>query len=67
MSRREALWRRWGSLLLALAAFAITAATLFARGGIGLSDNGDFYRVMTASSLAPERTWASRPPSREAT
>ena len=51
MSRREALWRRWGSLLLALAAFAITAATLFARGGIGLSDNGDFYRVMTASSL----------------
>ena len=51
MSRRETLWRRWGSLLLALAAFAITAATLFAGDGIGLSDNGDFYRVMTASSL----------------
>ena len=51
MSRREALWRRWGSLLLTLAAFATTAATLFAGDGIGLSDNGDFYRVMTASSL----------------
>ena len=44
-------WRRRGSLWLALAAFLIIVLTLFAGGEIGLSDNGDFYRVMTASSL----------------
>ena len=51
MSRAEALWRRWGSLLLALAALLAVTLTLFAGEEIGLSDNGDFYRVMTASSL----------------
>ena len=44
-------WRRRGHLWLALAAFLLVVLTLFAGGEIGLSDNGDFYRVMTASSL----------------
>lgn len=44
-------WQRRGHLWLALAAFGIILLTLFAGGEIGLSDNGDFYRVMTASSL----------------
>ncbi len=47
----ETRWKRWSPLGLALAAFCIILLTLFAGGEIGLSDNGDFYRVMTASSL----------------
>ena len=49
--RFEDGWRRWSPLGLALAAFLIILLTLFAGEEIGLSDNGDFYRVMTASSL----------------
>jgi len=48
----EKLYRRWGAAALALAAAVVMGLTLFAGGGAGLSNNGDFVRVMNASSLS---------------
>ncbi len=52
LSRLRQLYRKYGAAALALLAALIMALTLFSGGGAGLSNNGDFGRVMNASSLA---------------
>lgn len=47
---KELYWRRCGLLYGALT-LALVLCTLFAGDDVGLSDNGDFGRVMAASSL----------------
>ncbi|HPE16878.1 MAG TPA: hypothetical protein PK597_07980, partial [Oscillospiraceae bacterium] len=49
-----ALYRRAGHLFFGAAALALILCVLFGGREIGLSDNGDFARVMAASSLAGE-------------
>ena len=51
-NRLERGYRRHCGLLLGALALILVAATLFTHPGIGLSNNGDFVRVMSASSLS---------------
>lgn len=48
----EERYRRHNPWVLALLALAVISLTLFSGGGVGLSDNGDYGRVMTTNSLA---------------
>ena len=48
----ERLYRRWCGPLFGLLALVLILWTLFAGDGIGLSNNGDFGRVMRAASLS---------------
>ncbi len=48
----ERLYRKWCGPLFGLLALALILWTLFAGDGIGLSNNGDFGRVMRAASLS---------------
>ncbi len=50
-SRLETGYRKYCGLLFGALALIIVACVLFAGDGIGLSNNGDFGRVMAASSL----------------
>lgn len=45
-------YRRWNGLLFGALALAIVLCVLFAGEEVGLSNNGDFGRVMRASSLS---------------
>ena len=61
--RLEELYRKWCGPLFGVLALVIILCVLFAGDGIGLSNNGDFVRVMNASSLAfgariPSHTYA---------
>ena len=61
--RLEGLYRKWCGLLFGALALVITLCVLLAGDGIGLSNNGDFVRVMNASSLSygarvPSHTYA---------
>ena len=49
--RIEKLYTRWGAMLLAALSFAVMLCTLYAGEMIGLSNNGDFYRVIHANHL----------------
>ena len=49
--RIEKLYTRWGAVLLSALAFAVMLCTLYAGEMIGLSNNGDFYRVIHANHL----------------
>ena len=49
--RAAQFYDRFGPLLLAALAAVIMALVLFAGGGAGLSNNGDFGRVMSTNSL----------------
>lgn len=56
-------YRRWNGLIFGLLALAIVLCVLFAGEEIGLSNNGDFSRVMGACSLSygeriPSHTYA---------
>ena len=51
MEKAKHLYDRFGHLLLGLLAFILIAFTLFGADEIGLSDNGDFSRVIRASSI----------------
>lgn len=61
---RGILWyRKWSGLLFGLAALVVVLMVLFAGDDVGLSNNGDFNRVINASSLsygerAPNFTYA---------
>lgn len=62
--RLEELYRRWSGPLSGILALGIILCVLFAGDGIGLSNNGDFARVMRASSLSfgprlPAHTYAN--------
>lgn len=48
----SALYKKTGHLLLGAAALALILCVLFCGDNIGLSDNGDFARVLAASSLS---------------
>lgn len=52
------LYDRWGALVLALLALVLMCWTLFGAGGAGLSDNGDFGRILRTNSMeyAGEKT-----------
>lgn len=50
--RLRAGWRRWNAAGFGALALVIVLLTLFAGETIGLSNNGDFARVMGASSLS---------------
>ena len=61
--RLEGLYRKWCGPLFGVLALGITLWVLFAGDGIGLSNNGDFVRVMNACSLSygervPAHTYA---------
>lgn len=61
--RLEELYRKWCGPLFGVLALGIILCVLFAGDGIGLSNNGDFARVMNASSLfygerIPSHTYA---------
>lgn len=45
-------YRRWCGLLFGAAALLLTLWVLFAGSDVGLSNSGDFHRVMRASSLS---------------
>ena len=49
--RASQFYERFGPFLLAALAAVIMALVLFAGGGAGLSNNGDFGRVMSTNSL----------------
>ena len=56
-------YRRWNGLIFGLLALAVVLWVLLAGDGVGLSNNGDFSRVMGASSLSygeriPSHTYA---------
>ena len=62
-SALEKLYRRWCGPLFGALALVITLLVLFGGGEIGLSNNGDFARVMRAASLSygarvPSHTYA---------
>jgi len=59
MEEKTCLYRRWGDLLFALLALVIILTVLFWGSSVGLSNNGDFGRVMNASSLMRTETRAS--------
>lgn len=48
----KTIYEKYNALLLALAAAVLMAVVLFVDGGTGLSNNGDFNRVMITNSLA---------------
>lgn len=52
-------YRRWNGLLFGALALAAVLWVLFAGEGVGLSNNGDFVRIMRACSLS----WGERTPS----
>lgn len=52
LMRAEKLYNKWGSLLLAGLALLILLTTLFGGETIGLSDNGDYARIMPAHHIA---------------
>lgn len=54
----EGRYRRHNHWALALLALAVMGLVLFAGGGVGLSDNGDYGRVMDTNSLE----WAVEDP-----
>ena len=47
----KTVYQKRGAMLLALLALLVMLLTLFAGGMIGLSNNGDYYRVMGAQNL----------------
>lgn len=49
--RIRTLYDRWGAALLAAAALVVMLCTLYGGEMIGLSNNGDFYRVIHANHL----------------
>lgn len=51
MEKARGLYDRFGHLLLGLLALILVVFTLFGGDEIGLSDNGDFNRVIRASSI----------------
>jgi len=46
------VWDRWANAAMALIAFLIILTVLFYGDNVGLSDQGDFTRVMSVSSLS---------------
>ena len=56
-------YRRWNGPVFGILALAVVLYVLFAGDDVGLSNNGDFSRVMYASSLSygervPSHTYA---------
>lgn len=51
LAAAAAFWPRWQAFVLAGFAVLLMSVVLFSGGGIGLSNNGDFGRVMGTNSL----------------